>query len=456
MSELSDKMNAILRQLGENLAERDTLLHDMAVALVTKNNLFILGKSGQAKSAAIRSFANCISDARLFAYQLTQETDEERLFGRPDLSSMVPGGVAVDMLESDSAFREARDQLEHRYHQYTEEPSPENFTRLEPARRTVEELRASLASMYGGIPTILTRGKIPEADIVFCDELFKANGGVLNSLLLALNERLYVNEGTEMEIPTVSFFGASNELPNLHDPDEAKYAPLLDRFALKVQTDYVRRPDERQRILERKITGIDGTDFPVKITLDELREMQREVSRVEIPPELNEIMDRIVTDMRASGLPVTDRKFFNYYRIVQACAWLDGRMCAEKNDLLRLENYLWEYPDDIPAIRQILAARCSDRSQEKIDDLRGQIMESYSDFLRARDAGDDLKRATIKFRGELAVLYRNVKALGQEAVSDKERRQILCFTDELEEKSRQIHQMSGMTHIPLDELDLTF
>ena len=83
-------------------------------------------------------------------------------------------------------------------------------------------------------------------------------------------------------------------------------------------------------------------------------------------------------------------------------------------------------------------------------------MESYSDFLRARDAGDDLKRATIKFRGELAVLYRNVKALGQEAVSDKERRQILCFTDELEEKSRQIHQMSGMTHIPLDELDLTF
>lgn len=456
MSELSIKMNEILRQLEESLAERSVLLHDMAVALLTKSNLFILGKSGQAKSAAIRYLTNCISDARLFAYQLTQETDEERLFGRPDLSSMVPGGVAADVLESDPAYREARDQLEHLYHQYTVEPSPENFTQLEPMRRTVEELRETLASLYGGVPTILTRGKIPEADIVFCDELFKANGGVLNSLLLALNERLYVNEGTEMEIPAVSFFAASNELPNLHDPDEAKYAPLLDRFDLKVQTDYVQDAGERQRILENKIAGNYRTDFPVKITLDELRDMRREVSRVEIPPELNEIMDRVVTDLRASGLPVSDRKFFNYYKIVQACAWLDGRMCAEKDDLLLLENYLWDYPDDIPAIRQILAARCSDLTKEKIDDMRAEILESCADFDRARDSGDDLKRATIKFRGELAVLYRGVKELLREAVSEKERRQLLCFADELEEKSRQVHQASGMTHIPLDELDLTF
>ena len=42
---------------------------------------------------------------------------------------------------------------------------------------------------------VLTTGKIPEADICFLDEAFKCNDGVLNSLLTALNERKYTNEG---------------------------------------------------------------------------------------------------------------------------------------------------------------------------------------------------------------------------------------------------------------------
>ena len=54
MTNLNQKMNTVLTALNERLAERSELLRDMAVALLTGSNLFILGQNGQAKSAAVR------------------------------------------------------------------------------------------------------------------------------------------------------------------------------------------------------------------------------------------------------------------------------------------------------------------------------------------------------------------------------------------------------------------
>ena len=67
---------------------------------------------------------------------------------------------------------------------------------------------------------MLTANKIPESHIVVLDEIFKANDGVLNSLLKALNEHVYTNEGVSVKIPVISFFSASNEIPNLNNLEE--------------------------------------------------------------------------------------------------------------------------------------------------------------------------------------------------------------------------------------------
>ena len=67
---------------------------------------------------------------------------------------------------------------------------------------------------------------------MFLDEIFKCNDGVLNALLTALNERKYTNEGRTYPIPTISFFAASNEIPNFNDPEEKILAALYDRLEL--------------------------------------------------------------------------------------------------------------------------------------------------------------------------------------------------------------------------------
>jgi len=90
----------------------------------------------------------------------------------------------------------------------------------------MERHRKALAEIHSGSPQVNTTGKIPEADVVFLDEIFKCNDGVLNSLLTALNERKYTNEGRTYPIPTLSFFAASNEIPNQRPAGEDPGGPV--------------------------------------------------------------------------------------------------------------------------------------------------------------------------------------------------------------------------------------
>lgn len=42
-----------------------------------------------------------------------------------------------------------------------------------------------------GEPQTNTEGMLPEADVIFLDELLNANSAILNSLLMALNEKVF-------------------------------------------------------------------------------------------------------------------------------------------------------------------------------------------------------------------------------------------------------------------------
>ena len=46
-----------------------------------------------------------------------------------------------------------------------------------------------------------TDGYLPTADIAFIDEIFKANSAILNSLLTLLNERLFDNGTSRLQVP---------------------------------------------------------------------------------------------------------------------------------------------------------------------------------------------------------------------------------------------------------------
>jgi len=94
-----NKMLTRMEEVRAQVAERDELIEIIAIALLTRKNVFILGDTGQAKSAVINLFRAGITGANQFERLMSKQTDEEALFGRLDLSSLIPGGVPEEELE---------------------------------------------------------------------------------------------------------------------------------------------------------------------------------------------------------------------------------------------------------------------------------------------------------------------------------------------------------------------
>lgn len=159
-----------------------------------------------------------------------------------------PGGVPEEVLEKDQHYQELRRKLETEL----QTGGPNSASQLADLTAEMEQYRKALAELHSGEPRIITKGKLPDSHIVFLDEIFKASDGILNALLTALNERRYTNEGKTIHIPTISFFSASNEIPNFANPEEKILKPLYDRFELKVVTEYVEDRDARLTILKQK------------------------------------------------------------------------------------------------------------------------------------------------------------------------------------------------------------
>ena len=423
-----NKMLTRMEEVRAQVAERDELIEIIAIALLTRKNVFILGDTGQAKSAVINLFRASITGTNQFERLMSKQTDEEALFGRLDLSSLIPGGVPEEVLEKDQHYQELRRKLETEL----QTGGPNSASQLADLTAEMEQYRKALAELHSGEPRIITKGKLPDSHIVFLDEIFKASDGILNALLTALNERRYTNEGKTIHIPTISFFSASNEIPNFANPEEKILKPLYDRFELKVVTEY-------------------GEDRDARLTiLAELQAMQDEVLQVRVPDQVNELMDDVLCELRGKGIHISDRKYFNYAPIAQAKAWLSGRDTVEPSDLTTLCAYLWTAPEERTIIQSTLERMCNDPLKDRLDTILAEAVEGYQEFTDTADA--PAARRIGKLRDEFMSLYITLSQMLSNAQSDAELEKINACLEELERYSKEAHASVQYSYVPLREL----
>ena len=447
---LFTKMNEIIDEVSAEVAEREELIECIALALLSKKNLFILGDTGQAKSYAINEFRKRITGAKQFERLMSKQTDEEQIFGRLDLSSLIPGNMPHEELMKEQPYADFSVELAKLYDKYKTDKQMSTLKEAAEAAKKMEYIKSIICALKNGTPKIVTDGKIPDSHIVFLDELFKSNDGILNSLLTALNERVYTNEGQTVKIPVISFFSASNEIPNFNDSTQAILKPLYDRFELKVLTQYVDEKSNRLAVLKAKQSALPKV-FNASITLSELEQMQKEVENIKVPDSINELMDNVLCALRQNGVHVSDRKFFGFTPIVRAKAYLNGNTEVASKDLLVLKNYFWNSPEEIQKVERILTDICENPIGAEVEKLLTMARECMAELDAVEKDSPDYMKLYVKCNAELFKIYTELEDLKTADLSDADNEVIRKAETEFELMNKEAAEKAAITHLPLED-----
>ena len=316
----------VIAPLKTSFVAKDEVLDLLGIALVAGENIFLHGPPGTAKSALVHELCRRLH-GQSFDYLLTRFTEPSELFGPFDIRRLREGDLVTN-----------------------------------------------------------TEGMLPEASLVFLDELLNANSAILNSLLMALNERIFRRGRETRQLPVVSFVGASNHLPE----DDALRA-LFDRFLLRVRSDNV--PGERLgEVLTSGWVLQQRAQVESALSFEDIRALQRAHAAVQFGETRGQLVD-LINRIRTAGMAVSDRRAVKLQRVVAASALLCGRLEVHTSDLWVLR-HIWD-------------------TEEQQEPLRG-IVQSFlatapaaaDDHPRAR-AGDEpdaesLARDLVALKGELA------------------------------------------------------
>lgn len=290
--EIIDRLRRFRDELVKPFVGREEEAKVIILALMTGEHAVLIGEPGTAKSALIRRAAQLLN-ARLFIYLLTKFTEPSELFGPLDLT----------------ALREGR------------------YTRI-------------------------TKGKMLEADIVFLDEIFKANSAILNSILTILNERIFYDGYTEIRVPLWSLFGASNEVPD--DPElEALYDRMLLRHYVKpLSEDYWKDLLDYEWRFEKKLI-YEEKEEPI-MSINDLRIIRNMImERIDFENIKSKLL-KLYSILEGKGVHVTDRRKGKALKILAASALLEGRAEVIENDLLVLKYIAPRDIEDFEKVNTIL------------------------------------------------------------------------------------------------------
>ena len=322
-----DRMNRLVTALSTGLYERDEAIRLGLLASLAGESMFLLGPPGVGKSLIARRLQMVFGGAKSFSY----------LMGRFSTPDEVFGPLSIRKLKHEDRYER------------------------------------------------VTTDYLPDADVVFLDEIWKASPPIQNALLTALNERLYRNGSQEIDLPLKVFIGASNELP---EEDETA-AAFWDRFLIRLVLDPVTSGDSfRELVNDTTDVYRDVVPAGYKLAQDEFRAFQADLARVTIPDAvmglLLDIRRRLTDDAVGRELPdtgsggtqgegtsgapgnarrtwyVSDRRWKKIARLLRASALLQGSLEVTPLDCAIIRHCIWNtLGERAPAERIVRAALAS-------------------------------------------------------------------------------------------------
>jgi len=311
---IAAKLRDISAELKSEAVEREIEVQLLIAAILAKQNILFIGEPGVAKSLLIDLLVERV-DAGVFTLLMAKDTP----------SDQVLGPVSLAALEKDEFKR-------------------------------------------------ITTGKLPEANIGWIDEIFKANSTVLNAMLKIINEGKFDNNGHSVELDFWSMIGASNELPG---PDRSDLNAFRDRFPTTKLVQHVRTTAGLTEVIDGQLTRFAGGRVAkqvTQVTTDELRQAQEAVTHIGVPDQVKRSLIELRTRAEGENLRISVRRMFGGLTMMMANAWLTDRQDVSAEDLKLFEHVLWSDPEDHNTAYE-LTLEYAGQVAKKASKLRGEFEE---------------------------------------------------------------------------------
>ena len=367
MENIKSRMQQLLHSMNEGVFERQELIALAMLSALSGESIFLLGLPGVGKSMIARRLKMAFRGASSFEYLMSRFSTPDEIFGP----------VSITKLKDEDTYE-----------------------------RVVE-------------------GYLPTADIVFLDEIWKAGPAIQNSLLTALNEKIFHNGSHDIKLPLKAVISASNELPAEGEGLEA----LWDRFLIR----YVVEPIHNRIAFVRLITEQqEDCEIADELTISslELETIKQGALTVNVP----EVVCNIICDIRetltnaqltkiaipASEPPyISDRRWRKVMGILRTSAYLNGRQSINISDCMLLEHLLWDNNEQLMAVRRMVAEAIvgrvgSDVARSiRVDEMEGVAFTEPVSELITTDDGCFIFTAADE---EILIKKEDYESLGSEVV----------------------------------------
>ena len=309
--------------MSQGVFEKEQVIAVALLCAVAGENIFLLGPPGTAKSLVASRLKKVFKDGRSFDYLMSRFSTPDEIFGP----------ISISRLKNDDRYER------------------------------------------------LTAGYLPEAHVVFLDEIWKAGPSIQNTLLTVINEHVFHNGGQVIPTPMKVLIAASNELPAKDEGLEA----LWDRFLMRMVSNCITSESAFFKMIATDSANIEPLADQLCITDELYMRWQQESKAVTLSEPvvaaikaLRKILDAKEKDDGSTlRYYVSDRRWRKAYRLMQTSAYLNGRSEINLSDYLLLTHSFWNDVESIPVVLDAFGesiAKSTIAQLEKVEKSIRQLM----------------------------------------------------------------------------------
>ena len=288
-TQLQSKLSNLRGELRSCFLEREQIIDGVLASMITGQNCFLFGAPGTGKSELVRSITKQFNGLKFFSYLLSPTTDPSELYGP----------VAVSKLLQDEYTRD-------------------------------------------------TKGYLPDANVVFLDELFRGSSAVLNSLLQVLNERTFNNGKELVQTDIYSVVAATNSFPT-----EESLQAFCDRFLFRPTVEGLKKSSSKRKLYEWAVSS-----RPVPETFmsqKDLLELKETTENVKVDAKFMDSFSECMDMLEARGIYVSDRRRVQTIKFLRGWAVVNNESSLYPEFLYdTLKHIVYQTQEDISVIQEVV------------------------------------------------------------------------------------------------------